>query len=380
MILKSLPFTAFLLLLISCAETEKDQSAPEEEVIEVPDSTAYFDSAYAPLAYQIDTFFTKRHEAKTFYGNVLIAERGRVIYENSFGLANLKTKDSLTLDHTFQLASASKPFTAVAVLKLIEEGKVKLDDPVEKYVPNFPYTGIDVEQLLCHRSGLSQYTHFCDAPDSIWPDKHKTITNKDVLHIMNQLVPMPNYAPDTKYYYCNTNFLLLAEIIEHASGLSYSDYMKKNIFDPLEMSSTVIYTRDNKDELVLPTAGYNGAFNPVIDIYLNGCTGDKGIYTNVHDFLKFDRALHSGKIIEPATLDSAFVPRNKTFKTNQNYGYGFRLMDVEDTGMVPFHTGWWKGYRTYYIHVPKSDRTIIVLTHIKRGPFFKVDQLVNLLN
>ena len=102
---------------------------------------------------------------------------------NRYGYANLKHKDTLTLDHTFQLASASKPFTAIAILQLYEKGLLNLDDSVSAYITNFPYSGIDIHQLLCHRSGLTQYTHFCDSPDSIWPDKKKTIRNEDIINI-----------------------------------------------------------------------------------------------------------------------------------------------------------------------------------------------------
>lgn len=370
---------ATMSILYNCSRPEEDSSCSDELIEIEKDSTAYFDSLYQPLAHDLDTFFQNRFEKTTFYGNVLFAERGRVIFEKSYGFADWKKKDTLKLENTFQLASASKPFTAIATLQLIEKGKIQLNDPIEKFIPSFPYSGVDIHQLLSHRSGLSQYTHFCDAPDSIWPDKNKTIHNEDVIKIMSDIVPIVNYPPDTKHYYCNTNYLLLAQIIEKVSGTSYEDYLQKNIFDVAGMPSTVIYTRDNTDELINPAKGYTGNYTPCIDIYLNGCVGDKGIYSNVEDLLNFDRALYNGKLLGEKYLELASKEHNDQKTNGQNYGYGFRITYDEEKGKIPFHTGWWKGFRTYFIRIPKSQQTIIVLSNIKRGPFFNVNDLVNLL-
>lgn len=369
----------FVLLGFLYACTTEEDKKEKKVVVKQVDSIAYYDSVYKPLRNKIRKKFAHQNKLTQFYGNVFFAKRGYVIYKDSFGLANFKTKDSLTLEHTFQLASASKPFTAVATLQLIDKGLLSFEDTVGKFIPDFPYYGITIKQLLSHRSGLSQYTHFCDAPDSIWPDKNKTIHNDEVLKIIADIKPMQFYAADTKHYYSNTNYLLLASIVERVTNMKFDEYLQTFIFTPCNMESTVLYQRDNKDDLVLPTTGYNGAFNPEIDIYLNGCVGDKGIYTNVYDFYKFDRALFDGKLISKTLLDSAITPKNKTFKTNQNYGYGFRMIKIGDD-WIPFHTGWWKGYRTYYIHVPKTDETIIVLTHVKRGLFLKIEDLVNLIH
>ncbi|WP_258540395.1 serine hydrolase domain-containing protein [Parvicella tangerina] len=372
-----------VVLLLSCGIDQENTVDKGEKVVEiVPDSTAYFDSVYAPYKISLDTFFRNKFEQTHFYGTVLFAQRGRIIFENVYGYANLQTKDTLTLDHTFQLASASKPFTAVAILQLVEQGKITLSDEMHKFFPSFPYDGITVEQLLAHRSGMSQYTHFCDAPDTIWPDKHKTITNNDVIKIMSEIKPMINYAPNQTHYYCNTNYMLLASIVEKVSGVSFSDYLKTNIFQPSGMTHTVLYTRDNDDELILPTIGYNGAFNPTIDIYLNGVVGDKGIYSNVHDMLKFDQALYNGTLLQDSTVALMMTDHNELQSNGQNYGYGFRIYPEESTeglGRIVFHTGWWKGFRTYFIRVPKQEKTIIVLTHIKRGKFLDIKELVSLI-
>jgi len=370
----------FAAVQLSCEIAEEkviiDTVEPE---IATPDSIAYFDSVNAPLSFQLDTFFEKKFKATTFNGTVLFAERGRIIFEKSYGFADWKKKDSLTIESTFNLASVSKPFTAVAILQLVEQGKINLTDSVEKYIPNFPYTGIDIHQLLSHRSGLSKYDHFCDQPDSIWPDKHKSIHNKDVIDIMAAIIPQVAYSPNTHHYYSNTNYMLLAQIIENVSGVSYKDYLQTNIFDRCEMNNSVLYNRDNKDELIKPAKGYTGNYTECIDIYLNGAVGDKGIYSNVEDMLKFDEALYNETLLTEESLALAFTEHIDQKKNGQNYGYGFRITYDDVKGKIPFHTGWWKGFRTYFIRIPKKQQTIIVLSNIKRGPFFNVNDLVNLL-
>jgi len=374
-------FLGGLALLFSCEESSNNKSIEviEQVIIEIPevDSSAYFDSLYAPLNFRIDTFFNRRFKEKTFNGTVLYAKKDRLVFKKAYGFSTLETKDSLSTESTFQLASASKPFTAIATLMLVEQGKLKLTDSVQKYIKRFPYKGITIEQLLSHRSGLSQYTHFCDAPDSIWPDKHKTITNNDVINIMTDIVPITNYTPNTKFYYCNTNYLLLASIIERVTNTRFEEHLKNVIFEPLEMKNTVVYNRTNKEALIKPVKAYNGAYNPYQDIYLNGVVGDKGVYSSVEDLFKFYKGLRAGKLLPKQMLALAISPKNEIRKNGKNYGYGFRLLKSENNNIV-FHTGWWKGFRVYFIMNNDLNELVVVLTNLKRGPFLSVKELLEL--
>ena len=277
------------------------------------------------------------------------------------------------------MASASKPITAVATLQLVEKGELYLEDTIQKFFPKFPYKNITIHQLLSHRSGMSQYTHFCDRPDSIWPDKSKTINNNDVIKIMSDIVPLINYPPNYKYYYCNTNYLLLASIVEQVSGMKFKDYLKKYIFNPIGMNSTALYNRTNLKDLKSPAQGYEGR-TPWEDVYLNGCVGDKGVYSTTMDLLKFDRALKHNLLLSDSIKELAFSKKNKNFKSNQNYGYGFRLKFSKKYGKITYHTGWWKGFRSYFINVPEKDQTIVVLNNVKRGRFLNIDELIGLMN
>ena len=328
---------------------------------------------------KIISFFKRKYKSRVFNGNILFAEKGKVIAHTSFGYANFRKKEKLSINHSFQLASASKPVTAVATLQLIEKGKLSLEDTIQKFFPEFPYKKITIHQLLSHRSGMSQYTHFCDRPDSIWPDKNKTINNDNVLKIMSEIVPLINYPPNKRYYYCNTNYLILASIIERISGMKFNAYLKKYIFNPIGMENTVVYDRTNLQELKLPVQGYEGRI-PWEDVYLNGCVGDKGVYSTTMDLLKFDRALKHNLIIPDSIKELAFTKKNKNFRNNHNYGYGFRLKFTEKFGKIVYHTGWWKGFRSYFINIPEKDQTIIVLNNVKRGRFLNINELIGLMN
>ena len=277
------------------------------------------------------------------------------------------------------MASVSKPFTSIAILQLVENNKINLKDTIQEFFPEFPYNGITIHQLLSHRSGMSQYTHFCDSPDSIWPDKSVTINNQDVIEIISRIVPLVNYKPNHKYYYCNTNYLLLASIVEQVSGLSFKQYVKKYIFNPSGMFSTNIYDRTNFENLVLPAQGYENK-TPWEDVYLNGVVGDKGVYSTTEDLLKFDRALKENIFISDSLKKLAFSKMNLDKNGNKNYGYGFRLKNHEKYGKIVYHTGWWKGFRSYFIKVRDKNQTIIVLNNVKRGRFLNIDRLIELIN
>mgnify|MGYP006131236769 CR=1 FL=1 len=370
----------FSLLLFSCENAQK--SIYKEEII-----SENIDSVKISFKVlendkrkrKINSFFKNKFSKNQFNGNILFAENGNIISQKSFGYSNLRKRELLTENHSFQLASVSKPFTSLAILQLIEKKKINLLDSIQKFFPEFPYEGITIHQLLSHRSGMSQYTHFCDAPDSIWPDKSITINNNDVINIISKIVPLINYKPDHKYYYCNTNYLLLASIVEKVSGLSFKQYMKKHIFNPSGMYNSIIYDRTNFEELILPAQGYENK-TPWEDVYLNGVVGDKGVYSTTEDLLRFDRALEKNIFISDSLKKLAFSKMNKDRNGNKNYGYGFRLKEHKKYGKIVYHTGWWKGFRSYFIKVVDKNQTIIVLNNVKRGRFLNIDELIKLVN
>jgi CubicO group peptidase (beta-lactamase class C family) len=357
-------FAVVVLAMIGAAcNNEAASPKPIGELIEEKpfDSTAYYDSIYAPFKDTIETYFTKLHGWGHFNGVILFADKHHIIAHKALGYASFKPKEPLTLEHSFQLASASKPITAIGIMQLVHQGKIALTDSVEKYIQPFPYKGITIEDLLTHKSGLGQYTHFCDNPNYLWPNKDSTIQIDDVLQIINKVKPPLSKAKKV-HLYSNTNYILLAEIIKRVSGMSYEDYVEQHIFYPSDMFDARVYNRFNSDELCTPTIGHAANKTPEMDIYLNGCVGDKGIYATAKDLFNFHVSLLNETILPKNVQDSTYKPRVQAQVNHQKYAYGWRIIEKED-GNIVFHTGWWKGYKTYLIRIPSKQQLAVVLSN-----------------
>ena len=326
---------------------------------------------------KIDSFFTSRYKHRAFNGTVLIAEKGRIVYENAFGFANFKEKDSLKTNSVFQLASVSKPLTSFAVLMLYDRGKLDLEDDVQKYFPDFPYENITIRLLLSHRSGLPEYMYFAD---KLWPSRSKPITNQDVLSLMIKFKPYKYYDPGKRYNYSNTNYCLLVLIIEKVSGMTFENFMKSQIFEPLGMNNSYVlrYEDIKEPEIDNVVVGYNKRGRRAENSYLNGVVGDKGIFSTVEDLFKWDTAIYQGRLVRKETMEEAFKPAHKDLRLNDNYGFGWRINE-NDGDKIVFHSGWWKGFRTYYIRKLSEQKTIIVLTNTARHNFISIRKLTGLI-
>lgn len=328
-------------------------------------------------AVTIDSFFTSRFHHKLFNGTVLVAEKGRILYEKSFGYANFKSKDSLRLNSIFQLASVSKPLTSCAILMLYEQGLLQLDDDLQKYFPDFPYEGVTIRMLLTHRSGLPDYMYFSHY---LWKDKSIPLTNQDVLDLMIFYKPGRYYLPDRRYNYSNTNYCLLALIIEKVSGKPYAQFMREHIFQPLGMRDTYVLdyndlAQPGLDQLAI---GYDRFRRPAENSYLNGVVGDKGIFSTVEDLFRWDQALYHGELVSLATLEKAYEPAHRDLRDNDNYGFGWRI-NANHGNKIIYHSGWWKGYKTYFIRKIEEKKTIIILTNTAMHNFLNIKKLSELI-
>jgi len=317
-----------------------------------------YDSVQTP---KIDHWFKNLYTTSRFMGNILIAKNGIIVYENSYGYANYARKDTLTIAHKFQIGSVSKQFTSMAVMILKEKGLINYQDNIKKYIPEFPYENITIYQLLKHRSGLSNYNYFSDE----YTDKETTIYNKDVVKMIIDSVPLPYYQPNFRFNYCNTNYVLLAEIVERVSGITFEKFVKKEIFQKAGMSNSQIYVKGKQERLYKAATGYHFKWLVAEHSYQDGVTGDKGIYTTVEDLLRWDKALYQNKIVKESTLDKAFLPAQPEKKGNLNYGFGWRLRKCIDGSRLILHGGWWRGFNALFVRDPKNKITIIILSNIR---------------
>ena len=316
---------------------------------------------------------------KGFSGQILIAKNGEVIFEDYKGYSNYSDKTAIIPETPIHLASISKTFTGMAALKLWEEEKLDLKAPVTKYISNFPYASVTIEQLLSHRSGLPDYTYFME------PNKYKTVkvknkrgrwvkklklikaetpfrqglyNNQDVLDYMVTKRPAPAAMPNRVFKYCNTNFVVLAIIIEKITGQDFPTYMAETIFKPLKMENTYVFSAKSIDKY---TPSYNARMVPYKIEKYDCIYGDKNVYSTVRDMYLWDKALTEGTYVKESTLEMAYQPQSPINKYHHNYGLGWRILAKPNEERLVYHNGWWHGNNTVFTRLISESATIIIL-------------------
>lgn len=325
----------------------------------------------------LDTFFHDLAARQGFNGTVLVAQNGHILYKGAYGYRSMSEKDTLTTQTPFQLASVSKQFTAVAIMQLREHGLLNYDDFVWQHIPNFPYdSSLTLRMLLTHRSGLPNYQH---ALDHYW-DRSRPMTNKDMVAKLIELRPRPFGPPNLRFHYNNTNYVLLAYIVEQISGKSFSQYAQERLFAPLGMNHTFVFDGTNTYRLDSAAVGNNWDRRPLPLDYLDSVTGDKSLYSTVEDLYKWDRGLYTDKIIRQETLQEAFLPASdEPNLLTRNYGFGWRLLRMPDHQWLTFHTGWWHGFKNYFMRNLSDQTTVILLSNVANGYLSQVKMVQAIL-
>lgn len=304
---------------------------------------------------KLDSFYALQARMG-FNGSVLVGYNGQVLYERYMGYANKSAGKLLTPNNAVQLASVSKTFTAAAILYLHQNNYLDINKPVSDYLKNFPYKDVTVWMLLNHRSGLSDYSNFV-------PQYRKStlpISNSEVVELMIKHKPPITSRANSRFKYCNTNYLLLASIIEEVTEMSYPKFMSTYIFKPLGMNHTFVYNASEG----LPdsaTISYRGGYSIHPDDFRDGVYGDKGIYSTVEDMYRWDQSFYQNKFLSNETLELAYGPCSFEKKGIKNYGLGWRMLCYPDGYKIIFHNGWWHGNNTCFYRFVKDNFTIIVL-------------------
>lgn len=372
--LKYLAAFIFLLTIFGCANRESTSEVIEELLPEV--NTKLFTNldsiVISEKALELDNRFTFLQKKTGFNGTVLYAEKGRVIFKKAYGFSNVPYKrDSLRTSDAFQLASISKMFTSMAIMMLYNDGKLDYDKDIRSYLPDFPYEDVTCRWLMTQRAGLPRYMSL--ALDK-WPNKKIPLSNDDMLDLFVKYTPDVYFKPNRGFHYCNTNYAILANIVEAISGQYFDEFLKDRLFDPLGMDDSFVYNMREDSSVPLyidkGTPGFyqrGWRFREMENDYLNGVMGDKNIYSSVEDMYKFDQSLDKFTILPDSVIREAFKPGSKKYwKRKNNYGFGWRIKDGMDSTV--YHFGWWKGFRTFYIRDMKYKKTLIVLTNKDKGP------------
>ena len=313
----------------------------------------------ADKKYGSSLFFEKTWSEKNDNVAFLVAKNGQIIYENYMGFANKRTDEMITKDTPLHTASVSKVLTATAVLMLVDAKKIALDQKVNTIITNFPYPDVTVQTLLNHRSGMKNYAYFTFENNN-W-DKKKTLTNEDIIKVMiEKEIPLETKT-DTRFSYCNTNYAVLALIVEKITGMKFPAAMKEMIFAPLGMTNTYVCDFEKDRENIVPS--YKGNNMEIGTDYLDAVYGDKNIYSTPRDLLKFDTARYAPFFLNPELIKKVYQGYSYESKGLKNYGLGIRMINWETGQNFYFHNGWWHGNTSSYITLMKEHVTIIALSN-----------------
>ncbi len=367
-------FVCFSVFFMAChSNTETVNAGPrfhdEPGKLITPTRLVYADTTTPEnkrIIKSLDSFYRIQVRAG-FNGSVLIGQQGKILYERYFGHANRETGIKLQPETSIQLASISKTFTATAVLFLHQHNYLSIDDPVRTYLPEFPYPDVTVRMLLNHRSGVLDYQKW---PSGYIRSQTAPLSNEEMLNIMARHKPRLEFKPDTRFKYSNSNYALLANIIERVTEMKYGDFMRSYIFEPLGMGNTFVYY---PKEGLPSNASYNYRHNWARwpNNYADGVMGDKGIFSTPRDMYRWDQSFYQNKLLKPEIVELAYMPCSFEKPGMRNYGLGWRMLCYPSGNQVIYHNGWWHGNNTVFYRFIKENMTIIVLGNKYHNNIYK---------
>lgn len=360
-------FLSVLLFAFNISETENKILLPEKVVKEEENIKLEVPVEYYPVEttekvhHKLDSLLKIINKRQDFHGAILVAKNNKIVYQNQVGYADFKNKIPLEKESVFQLASVSKQFTAAAIMLLKDRNKIQLTDTVTTYFPNFPYKNITIKHLLNHTSGLPKYFWIAEHE---WMEE-KPPTNSDLMNALPQTKARRFFRPGRNFDYSNTGYFVLASIVEKVTGTSFNTFLKENIFEPLGMKNTYVYSFQNdtvRENQLIGYRLYRGWRHFKIENTVNDAiVGDKNVYSTPEDLFKWTYALNSERLLSKESLELMYTKGKTVYGRKVPYGFGFRLNRGKDKSV--YHYGKWNGFSTALINYLNENLVIIVLEH-----------------
>ncbi len=316
---------------------------------------------------RVDAYAAAEMHAEKIPGLALaVVQDGKIVKAQGYGLANIELDVPVKPETIFQTGSVGKQFTATSVMMLVEDGKIRLDDPISKYLPGTPaaWDRITVRNLLTHTSGIPDYeSDSLTKKGAAFIDLRRDYTEAELLRRFEGL-PL-DFPPGSKWSYSNTGYVVLGILIHKVTGKFYGDVLQERIFRPLEMTSTRIISE--ADIIPNRAAGYrltNGDIKNQewVSPMLN-TTADGALYTNVLDMAKWDSALYTEKLLKKGSLDRMWTPVRLNDGKAAEYGFGWEVTKVNGHRLIE-HGGAWQGFTTQISRYVDDKFTVIVLTNL----------------
>ncbi|MBT5873487.1 MAG: beta-lactamase family protein, partial [Candidatus Latescibacteria bacterium] len=345
----------------------------------------------SPKAQKIADFMVKLEQDGLFNGAVLVAEKGEVIYRSLHGMRSFAPDKAFQQGDAFRIGSISKPFTAVAVHMLVEQGKLSYDDALSRFFPELPYNEVTIGNLLSHTSGLYDVYEEIEMREAFYTFYGKLTppyTNKDYLAYMIEMKPELIGGPLELDRYTNTGYVLLGLIVEQLSEQRFDAFLKERIFDPSGMSRTGIVSLldGSPPEYVVGSyrldavAGIQPTPDPNVPRSVYGLTyGDDEMYTTMDDLFAFDLALRSGRLLKPESLARMMAPPTLNNGRAARYGQGFNVRSIGGNRYVS-HTGSTYSFLSYWQFGQKdSEPSVILFSNVRsqRNTFLGVYSALN---
>lgn len=297
---------------------------------------------------------------------VLVAKNGNIIFQKGFGKANLELDVPVIPESVFRIGSITKQFTAVAILQIVEQQKIALNDSIQKFIKNYHSKGktITIENLLTHTSGIKPYEEI----DAKVPNAIRVDFSPEILIDSLDKLPL-DFVPGSKYQYCNSNYFLLGKIIEEVSGLKYQTYLQEQVFSRIGLIST---SYDNPEVVIKNrVSGYSsvsGEFKNAGYISMSTVYSAGALLSNVKDLYRWHQALNNGELLKNETWKQVISP----FKLNDGkwseYGYGFFIKNENNVKSIG-HGGAIDGFRAVEIYYPEKDLYIVLLCNSEQDNF-----------
>ncbi len=302
---------------------------------------------------EIDQLLTSYYDKGEFNGTVLISENDSVIFKKAFGYADYQAEVKLKNSTSFGLASVSKQFTAMGIMILEKQNKLSYTDNLAKYFPEFPdYADqVSIEHLMTHTSGIADYFYDLQA-------YQPGLSNSDIFDMLINRESL-EFTPGENFSYSNSGYILLSMIIEKISGVSFGEFMKTSVFEPLNMSQTFVH---DESESQKPEYARGHDSDGTSCAYFSYTTGDAGIYSSTEDLFKWEQALYTEKLVSSAAIEKAYTSFELNSGAESFYGYGW-YNETNSYGKVVSHAGGGSGYRTYIERHLDKKNSIIILTN-----------------
>lgn len=324
----------------------------------------------------------KAHEKGVFNGTWLYAENGQIISKGALGFRDAEDKLPMQEDSIFEMASITKQFTAAAVMLLVREGKLRLDDEYTKFFPEYPYQGVTIRHLLTHTSGMPDDFYTSDWVVPVLEKENRIPACSEILRFICESSKPAACAPGEKYRYTDVGYCLIANVVEKVSGIMFEDFLKKNLFEPAGMKDTaILHTRRDgrpSDRFTRNMVLENGRYVPS-DIseedrgYVVGSDGLNGCdyaYTTIFDMFAWDRALHEETVLTkdeqaemyaPTRLSNGELVVDDDLIGKTNYGLGWGVLNDPKDGLIVCHSGGMPGLRTWFERFVDADKVLVIL-------------------